>query len=31
MVICGGTAEQNAKLDEIMKDILAGKITVLKG
>jgi basic membrane protein A len=31
MVICGGTAEQKAKLDAIMKDILAGKISVLKG
>jgi basic membrane protein A len=31
MVICGGTPEQKAKLDAIMKDILAGKITVLKG
>jgi basic membrane protein A len=31
MVICGGTAEQKAKLDAVMKDILAGKITVLKG
>jgi basic membrane protein A and related proteins len=31
MVICGGTPEQQAKLDAIMKDILAGKITVLKG
>ena len=31
MVICGGTAEQKAKLDAIMKDIMAGKITVLKG
>jgi len=31
MVICGGTAEQKAKLDAIMKDIQAGKISVLKG
>src|SRR5258707_12836435 len=31
MVVCGGTAEQKAKLDSIMKDIMAGKITVLKG
>ena len=31
MVICGGTADQKAKLDAIMKDILSGKITVLKG
>lgn len=31
MVICGGTPEQKAKLDQIMKDLLAGKITVLKG
>src|SRR3984893_8940250 len=30
-VICGGTADQKAKLDAIMKDIMAGKITVLKG
>jgi len=31
MVICGGTPEQKAKLDQIMKDLLDGKITVLKG
>ena len=31
MVICGGTAEQKAKLDAVMKDIMSGKITVLKG
>jgi basic membrane protein A and related proteins len=31
MVVCNGTPAQKAKLDEIMKDILAGKITVLKG
>jgi basic membrane protein A and related proteins len=31
MVICGGTPEQKAKLDAIMKDIMDGKITVLKG
>jgi len=31
MVMCGGTPAQKAKLDEIMKDILAGKIVVLKG
>lgn len=31
MVLCGGTPAQKAKLEEIMKDILAGKITVLKG
>jgi basic membrane protein A len=31
MVICGGTAEQKAKLDAIMKDIMSGKITVLNG
>jgi basic membrane protein A len=31
LVICGGTAAQKAKLDAIMKDILSGKITVLKG
>jgi basic membrane protein A len=31
MVVCGGTPAQKAKLDEIMKDIMAGKITVLKG
>jgi basic membrane protein A len=31
MVVCSGTPAQKSKLDEIMKDILAGKITVLKG
>ena len=31
MVICGGTAEQNKKLDEIKKLILDGKIKVLEG
>jgi basic membrane protein A and related proteins len=31
MVICGATPEQKAKLDAIMKGLLAGKITVLKG
>jgi basic membrane protein A len=31
MVICGGTAEQKAKLEAIMKDIMSGKIEVLKG
>jgi basic membrane protein A len=31
MVLCGGTPAQKAKLEEIMKDILAGKIAVLKG
>ena len=31
MVICGGTPEQKAKIDAIKKDILAGKIKVLKG
>jgi basic membrane protein A len=31
MVVCGATAAQKAKLEEIMKDIMAGKITVLKG
>src|ERR1700689_3698688 len=31
MVICGGTAEQKAKLDASKKDIMSGKITVLKG
>ena len=31
MVICGGTPEQKAKLEEIKKDILSGKIKVLKG
>src|ERR1700728_2461107 len=31
MIICGGTPEQKAKLDAIKKDILAGKIKVLKG
>ncbi len=31
MVICGGTAAQKAKLDEIKKSILDGKIKVLEG
>jgi basic membrane protein A len=31
MVICNGTPEQKAKLDAVMKDIMSGKITVLKG
>ena len=31
MVICGATAEQKAKLEQIMKDLLDGKIKVLKG
>jgi basic membrane protein A len=31
MVVCGGTPEQKAKLDAIKKDILSGKIKVLKG
>ena len=31
MVICNGTPEQNAKLKQIMKDIMAGKIKVLEG
>jgi basic membrane protein A and related proteins len=31
MIICGGTPEQKAKLDAIKKDILSGKIKVLKG
>jgi basic membrane protein A and related proteins len=31
MVICNGTPEQKAKIDAIKKDILSGKITVLKG
>ena len=31
MVICGATPEQKAKLEEIKKDILSGKIKVLKG
>ena len=31
MVICNGTPEQKAKVDAIKKDILSGKITVLKG
>jgi basic membrane protein A len=30
-VICGGTAEQKAKLEAVMKEILDGKIKVLKG
>jgi basic membrane protein A len=31
MVICGATAEQKAKLEQIMKDLLDGKIKTLKG
>lgn len=31
MVVCNATPEQKAKLDAIMKDIMVGKITVLKG
>ncbi|TAK77658.1 MAG: BMP family ABC transporter substrate-binding protein [Aquabacterium sp.] len=31
MKICGGTAAQKAKLEEIKKDILSGKIKVLEG
>ncbi|HIV72391.1 MAG TPA: BMP family protein [Candidatus Aquabacterium excrementipullorum] len=31
MVICGGTAAQKTKLEEIKKDILSGKIKVLEG
>ncbi len=31
MVVCGGSPEQKAKLDTIKKDILSGKIKVLKG
>jgi basic membrane protein A len=31
MIMCNGTPEQKAKLDAIKKDILAGKIKVLKG
>jgi basic membrane protein A len=31
MVICGGTPEQKAKLEQIKKDILSGKIKVLEG
>ena len=31
MVICGATPEQKAKLDQIMKDLLDGKIKTLKG
>ncbi|MBY0381377.1 MAG: BMP family protein [Xanthobacteraceae bacterium] len=31
MVICNATPEQKAKLDAIMKDLLDGKITTLKG
>ena len=31
MVICGGTAEQKARLEQIKKDILSGKIKVLEG
>jgi basic membrane protein A len=31
IAVCGATPAQKAKLEEIMKDILSGKITVLKG
>ena len=31
MVVCGATAEQNKKLEEIKKMILDGKIKVLEG
>ena len=31
MIICGGTPEQKAKLEEIKKDILSGKIKTLEG
>lgn len=31
MIVCHSTPEINAKLDEIKKDILSGKITVLEG
>jgi basic membrane protein A len=31
MIICSGTAEQTAKLDEIKKAILAGTIKTLNG
>jgi basic membrane protein A and related proteins len=31
IAVCGGAPAQKAKLDEIMKDIMSGKITVLKG
>ncbi|MGA7803041.1 MAG: BMP family protein [Bradyrhizobium sp.] len=31
MVICGATPEQKAKLESIMKDLIDGKIKVLKG
>src|ERR1700721_13361 len=31
MIICNGTPEQKAKLEAIKKDILSGKIKVLKG
>src|SRR5258707_1217493 len=31
MVVCGVTPAQKVKLEEIMKDIMSGKITVLKG
>lgn len=31
MVICGGTAAQKTKLEQIKKDILSGKIKVLEG
>jgi basic membrane protein A and related proteins len=31
MIICNATPEQKAKLEAIKKDILSGKIKVLKG
>ena len=31
MIICGGTPAQKTKLEEIKKDIMSGKINVLKG
>jgi basic membrane protein A and related proteins len=31
MIVCGATPAQKTKLEEIMKDIMSGKITVLKG
>jgi basic membrane protein A len=31
MIICSGTPEQKAKLEDIKKDILSGKIKTLNG
>jgi len=31
MTVCGATAEQKARLQQIKKDIMEGKIKVLEG